>query len=59
MYIYLSLGLPAMDQYRVITSPPLNFGHLFYYNSDTAEVGAVAVRGPVGDVQLYHFVDIP
>ena len=42
--------IPAVDQYRVIAGPHLNLGHLCYHINDTAEVGAVAIRGPVGNV---------
>ena len=41
---------PAMNYYRMIASPSLNSGHFYYYISDTAEVGAVTIRTPVGDV---------
>ena len=41
---------PAMYYYRMIASPPLNSGHFYYHISDTAEVGAVTIRTPVGDV---------
>ena len=47
---------PAMNKYRLVTSPPLNYCHLCYYINDTTEVGAVATRTPVGYVQLYNLV---
>ena len=59
MYIQIELTLwlrkhnilsPAMNYYRMIASPSLNSGHFYYYISDTAEVRAVTIRTPVGDV---------
>ena len=50
---------PAVDQYRLVTSLPLNLVHLFYRIYDTAEVGAVAIRTPVGHVQLYNLTGLP
>ena len=46
----MMLFLPAVNHNGVCASPPLNPGHLFHHTSDTAEVGAVAIRAPVGDV---------
>ena len=50
--------IPAVDQHRLITSPPLNPARLFHHISDTPEVRAVTIRSPVGDVKLYHLKNL-
>ena len=56
---YPCLISPAVDNYRLVTSPPLNLRHLCYHICDTAEVGAVAIMTPIGHVQLYNLISFP
>ena len=46
--------IPAMNQYWVVSSSPLNFGHLLNDISEHLQVGAGAIRRPVGHMELSY-----
>ena len=50
--------LPAVNQYWVVSSSPLNFGHLLNDISEQLQVGAGAIRRPVGHMKLGHLVGL-
>ena len=55
MYDY-ELPIPAVNQYWLVSSSPLNFGHLLNDISEHLQVGAGAIRRPVGHMELSHLV---
>ena len=48
---------PAVDHDGVVASPPLDLAHLINHTGHTGQVGAAAVWGPVGDVELTHLLN--
>ena len=42
----------------MISSLPLDLGHLCNHGSDTGQVGAAAIGAPVGHVELNHLVSL-
>ena len=55
---YELLLLPAVNQYWVVSSFPLNFGHLLNDINEHLQVGAGAIRRPVGHMKLSHLVEL-
>ena len=51
--------LPAVDQNRMVSSPPLHFYYLPNDIVDSPQVIALPIRIPVHDVELSHLVDLP
>ena len=47
-----------MDHNGVVSSLPLDRGHLYNHGSDTGQVGAAAIGAPVGHVELNHPVSL-
>ena len=47
-----------MDHNGVVSSLPLDLGHLCNHGSDNGQVGAAAIRAPVGHVELNHPVSL-
>ena len=47
-----------MNQYWIVSSSPLNFGHLLNDISDHLQVGASAIKRPVGHMELGHLVGL-
>ena len=47
-----------MDHNGVVSSLPLDLGHLCNHGSDTGQVRAAAIRAPVGQVELNHPVSL-
>ena len=43
-----------MNHNGVVSSLPLDLGHLYNHGSDTGQVGAAAIGSPVGQVELNH-----
>ena len=41
--------LPAVYQYRLVPSPPLNLSYFFYHIHNTPEVGALSIWCPAGE----------
>ena len=56
MYQSQKVPLLAVNQYWVVSSSPLNSGHLLNDISDHLQVGAGAIRRPVGHMELSHLV---
>ena len=56
VYICVAITKPAVDQYRMVASVSLNLAHLSNGISDTAKVGAEAIRFPGGYMYLGHLV---
>ena len=48
--------LPAVHHNGVVAGTPLDFAHLLNHISHGLQVGAAAIRGPVGDVELSHLL---
>ena len=46
--------LPAMHEYGLVSSPPLDLGHLFHHIHHSHQVGALAIWPPAHDVELGH-----
>lgn len=53
------VSLPAVDQNRMVPSPPLYFYYLPNDIVDSPQVIALPIRIPVHDVELGHLVDLP
>ena len=51
-------NVPAVNQYWVVSSSPLNFGHFLNDISEHFQVGAGAIRRPVGHMELSHLVGL-
>ena len=49
-------ALPTVYNYLIVSSSPLNFGHLLNDISEHLQVGADAIRRPVGHMELSHIV---
>ena len=52
------LPIPAVNQYWVVSSSPLNFGHLLNDISEYFQVRAGAIRRPVGHMELGHLMGL-
>jgi hypothetical protein len=51
-------SIPAVYEYRLVSSPPLNLCYLFYHIHYTPQVGALSIWCPAGDVKLGHSVSL-
>jgi hypothetical protein len=51
-------SLPAVYEYRLVSSPPLNLWYLFYHIHYTPQVGTLPIWCPAGDVELGHSVGL-
>ena len=47
---------PAVHHNGVVAGTPLDFAHLLNHISHGLQVGAAAIRGPIGDVELAHLL---
>ena len=45
-------SVPAVHHNGLVTSPPLNFGHLLNHINHSLQARAATIRSPVGDVKL-------